>query len=129
MNRHARFARRASTVLVGLMCAGAWFASVGSATSSLPGLHVSSRFLRDQNGTRVALRGVNRSGTEYACVQGFGIFDGRSDEASVIAIASWHINFVRVLLNEDCWLGINGVKPAYSGQNYRQAILNYVALL
>ena len=62
-------------------------------------------------GQPVILRGVNRSGTEYACIQGLGIFDGPSDEASVRAIAAWHVNFVRVLLNEDCWLGINGVKP------------------
>jgi hypothetical protein len=36
---------------------------------------------------------------------------------------------VRVPLNEDCWLGINGVAPAYSGANYRTAIGNYVSLL
>jgi endoglucanase len=36
---------------------------------------------------------------------------------------------VRVLLNEDCWLGINGVKPALGGAAYRRAILRYVGLL
>ena len=61
--------------------------------------------------------------------EGFGIFDGPSDDASVRAIAAWHINFVRLLLNEDCWLAINGIKPAFSGQRYRQAIVNYVGLL
>ena len=75
------------------------------------------------------LRGVNRSGTEYACIQGFGIFDGPSGARSVAAIATWHVNFVRVPLNEDCWLGINGVRSAYSAVNYRRAILRYVALL
>ncbi|HLY35456.1 MAG TPA: cellulase family glycosylhydrolase [Candidatus Limnocylindria bacterium] len=80
-------------------------------------------------GQPVTLRGVNRSGTEYACIQGWGIFDGPNGAASVRAIASWHVNFVRVLVNEDCWLGINGVKPAYGAAAYRAAIVRYVALL
>ncbi len=32
-------------------------------------------------------------------------------------------------LNEDCWLGINGVNPAYAGPNYQQAIAGYVNYL
>jgi endoglucanase len=77
----------------------------------------------------VILRGVNRSGTEYACVQGWGISDGDMDQASVDAIKSWRANVVRMPLNEQCWLGINGVNPLYSGANYRTAIANYVTLL
>lgn len=73
--------------------------------------------------------GVNRSGTEYACAQGYGIFDGPSDAASIQAMASWHINTVRVPLNEDCWLGINGVNAAYSGANYQNAVAGYVSRL
>jgi hypothetical protein len=72
---------------------------------------------------------VIRSGTEYACIQGWGIFDGPSDFDSIQAIASWKTNAVRIPLNEDCWLGINQVKPAYAGRNYRQAIATYVNLL
>ncbi|MET8945753.1 cellulase family glycosylhydrolase [Streptomyces sp. NPDC004542] len=75
------------------------------------------------------LRGVNRSGAEFMCVQNRGIFDGPVDAASVQAIAKWKTNVVRVPLNEDCWLGINGVNSAYSGSNYRTAISNYVSLL
>jgi endoglucanase len=128
MNRKTRFARSFVTAAV-LCCLGGWFAGSAAGAGPLPGLHVSGRNLTDDNGNRVNLRGVNRSGTEYGCVQGFGIFDGPSDDASVAAIASWHINFVRVLLNEDCWLGINGVKPSLGGHSYRQAIVNYVGLL
>jgi hypothetical protein len=47
----------------------------------------------------------------------------------VATIASWHVNAVRVPLNEDCWLNINGVKPAYGGANYQNAIVNYVNTL
>ena len=33
-------------------------------------------------------------------------------------MASWHINSVTLGINQDCWLGINGVKAQYGGQNY-----------
>jgi len=93
------------------------------------GLHVSGNRLLDANGRVVRFHGVNRAGTEYACVQGWGIFDGPNSAASVKAIASWNVNLVRIPLNEHCWLGINGVKAQYAGANYRRAIVNYVRLL
>jgi len=68
-------------------------------------------------------------GTEYSCVHNAGIFDGPVDAASVSAMKSWGVNSVRVLLNEDCWLGINGVPAAYGGAAYQQAIRDYVGLL
>jgi endoglucanase len=77
----------------------------------------------------VVLHGVNRSGAEYACVQGWGFFDGPVDTQAVAAIAAWHVNAVRVPLNEDCWLAINGVKPQYAGAAYRRAIAGFVARL
>ncbi len=107
---------------------GASFTTAAAQAGSLASLHVSGRYLK-AGSKRLILRGVNRSGTEYSCVQGLGIFDGPSDAASVSAIASWHVNFVRVLLNEDCWLNINGIDPAFAGRHYRRAIVNYVNLL
>ena len=104
-------------------------AGIRSAQAQSLVLSVSGNHLVDVNQQPVRFLGVNLSGPEYACVQGWGIFDGPSDAASVQAIASWHVNAVRVLLNEDCWLGINGVSAAYSGSNYQQAIVNYVNLL
>jgi endoglucanase len=80
-------------------------------------------------GQPIQLRGVNRSGTEYACLHGWGVFDGRSDAGSVQAIASWNTNVVRIPLNEDCWLGINGVPAQDGGLNYQQAIQSYVRTL
>src|SRR6266480_195935 len=94
-----------------------------------PAVHVQGNRLVDSGGRPVRLRGVNRSGAEYACAQGWGIFDGPSDSASVSAIASWRTNVVRLPLNETCWLGINGLTPAYAGANYQQAIADYVTRL
>jgi hypothetical protein len=42
------------------------------------------------------------------------------------AIASWHMNLIRVPLNEDCWLGINGVEVG--GGTYQAAIAHEVEL-
>jgi hypothetical protein len=83
----------------------------------------------DTTGKPVVLHGVNRSGAEFACVQGKSIFDGPVDDASVAVIASWKANAVRVPLNEDCWLGLSNVLPQYAGATYQTAIKNYVNLL
>jgi len=99
------------------------------AAPAVTGLHVVGNQIVNGTGQPLRLLGVNRSGTEYQCVHGYGIFDGPSDAASVQAIAVWHTNAVRVPLNEDCWLGINGVNPAYAGAAYQQAIASYVGLL
>src|SRR3954447_15861695 len=118
----------AGGALVCLPGAGAIHIS-GQPVAALSGLMVTGNRITDASGTPVMLRGVNRSGTEYACQQGWGIFDGDSDLASVQAIASWRVNYVRVLINEDCWLNINGIDPLYAGANYQNAITGYVNLL
>ncbi len=99
------------------------------ATGAMSGLRVSGTAILNGSGRAVRLLGVDRAGTEYACIQNWGIFDGPSDDASVTAMAAWKINTVRVPLNEDCWLGINGAPAAYSGATYRQAIAAYVKVL
>jgi endoglucanase len=99
-------------------------------------LRVVGNHLVDSSSNTVRLLGVNRSGQEFKCIQqgtagslGWGIFDGPTDLASVQAIASWHANAVRVPLNEDCWLGINGVNPSYGGAAYQAAIAGYVSTI
>lgn len=101
-----------------------------SSSPGIPGaLRVSGSHLVNASGATVRLRGVNYSGAEYACIQGWGIWDGPSDDAMIAAIASWHANTVRVLLNEDCWLGINGVQSQYGGAVYQKAIGDFIAKL
>jgi hypothetical protein len=97
------------------------------ATTGAAGVRVQGNHLVGATGTPVRLLGVSRSGTEFMCVKGNGIFDGPSDAASIAAIAGWHTDAVRIPLNEDCWLGINGVNPSRSGRAYQQAIHQYVA--
>ncbi|MGW3354958.1 cellulase family glycosylhydrolase [Streptomyces bungoensis] len=92
-----------------------------------PALHVSGTKLVDAGGKARRLLGVNRSGGEFMCVQGRGIWDGPVDDAAVQAIADWKANAIRIPLNEECWLGLANVKPEYAGANYIAAVKELVA--
>lgn len=103
------------------------------AAAVLPtGLHVVGNQILDANGKVFTAHGVDRMGTEYACsTANAGVdFDGPVTQAAVSAMLSWDINSVRVPLNEDCWLGING-EPAngLSAAQYKTDIVNWVNLL
>lgn len=103
--------------------------STPSSSSQSLSVYVKGNKLYNQNNQPIQLRGVDRSGTEYACVQGWGMSDGPLSASSISYMKSWGINAVRVPLNEDCWLGINGVSAAYSGTAYQTVIKNYVNAL
>ncbi|MFI2203265.1 cellulase family glycosylhydrolase [Streptomyces sp. NPDC020192] len=92
-----------------------------------PALHVSGTKLVDASGATHRLLGVNRSGGEFMCVQGYGIWDGPVDDAAIKAIADWKANAVRIPLNEECWLGLSNIKPEYGGANYINAVKDLVA--
>ncbi|MDQ1375979.1 MAG: endoglucanase [Acidimicrobiaceae bacterium] len=119
-------------VVVSALLVAAGVAPVASAQAAAGVVvKVSGNKLVDGLGRPIRLLGVNRSGSEYARIQGWGIFDGPSDATSIAAIAAWHTNAVRVPLNEDCWLGINSTSAnqAQMGAVYRQAIRAYVQRL
>jgi endoglucanase len=80
----------------------------------------------NQDGATVQLHGVNQESTEYACYYGYAYASSPLDAADAAAIASWHANAVRIPLNEDCWLGINGLPGYGSAAGYQQAIEDYV---
>jgi hypothetical protein len=110
----------------------------GSAAAAGLSLRVVGSGLVDGAGAPVVLRGVNVSGTEFACIQGgtpssrgWSIYGGQplADPATFRAVAGWRANAVRVPLNEDCWLGINGVNPVFGGASYRAAIAAEVAAI
>ena len=97
-------------------------------------VHISGGDLVNSSGQQIRLLGVDLTGTENACIENGGFSWGdvntpTEDASTATAIASWHANAVRVPLNEDCWLGINGALAAYSGANYRTAIGNLVTAL
>lgn len=104
---------------------GAALASAGSA----PQLHVAGNQLVSADGQPVVLHGVDRSGSEFMCVQDHGIFDGPVSQASVNVMKAHGINAVRVPLNEACWNGDSYVKPAYAGARYQAAIKAFVKRL
>ena len=126
----------ASGGMGGMTTSGASDATTGAGTGGTSGtgggptgLHAVGNHIEDATGQTIVLHGVNRSGTEYKCIQSGGIFDGPSTDASVQAIAAWKVNAVRVPLNESCWLALNGSPAAYSGANYKAAIQAYVDVL
>src|SRR3954452_9946693 len=118
----ARFLR----IVLLAACLGA--VSSPTAASAL-GLSVSGNHLVDESGQAIRLLGVSRSGSEYACAEGYGFFDGPTGNRSIRAMKRWGINAVRLPLNPDCWLGIDGVKPALGGAAYQAAIDGFVARL
>jgi endoglucanase len=121
--KHGIRAAAAAIVCLAAVCASA---------NASAGLHVRGNQLL--YGTRgVQLRGVNRSGLEYACIQGWGFFDSPHPDqidspAMIAAMTSWDINVVRVPLNEDCWLGL-GVPNGRGGTAYRRIVQRYVHAL
>jgi hypothetical protein len=116
-----------------------------AATCALPSgsfsISVCGNKFENQAGHAVVLRGVNTEGTQYDCANaGAGFFDdstvvGANFTTEIAAMKAWGINIVRVNLNEECWLGINGVPSTTSalgldGYNaYANAMGNYVTAL
>src|SRR6202007_1283149 len=101
------------------------------------GLHVSGNHLLNSAGQVVRPLGVDRAGSEYMCDAAGDntVFDdgtnpdssGRTgaaldtafNAATISAFQSWKVNAVRIPLNEDCWLGINGYPAAsYTAATY-----------
>ncbi len=104
-------------------------ASKAASASVATGLHVVGNLIESGNGQVITPHGVDRMGGEYSCPGG-NTFDGPVDQTSVNAMLSWKVNIVRLPMNEDCWLGINGYPAGgLSTSQYHQAFINYVNLL
>jgi hypothetical protein len=80
-------------------------------------------------GDTIDLRGLNLSGAEYSCLSG-SFWDNPAGNQTTINHMrdDWHANSIRLPLNEECWLGINGAPPATSGANYRNTMGTFVNL-
>jgi len=103
-------------------------ASPSAATAATPlSISVTGNHFVNGAGQPVRLLGVDRPGTEYACEQGWGYSSGALDSADAAAIESWNANAVRIPLNEDCWLGINGQPSGgLTWSAYRRTVVDYV---
>jgi hypothetical protein len=128
--------RVSAAITLALLVAGAAWIVEAAGPGPTASLSVAGSRFVDAAGQGVRLLGVNRSGSEFECIQGgspgsrgWGLFDGPTDAASAAAIASWHVNAVRIPLNEDCWLGINGVDKRWGGQSYQDQVRQYVQTL
>ena len=117
-----------SAVVVGAVQTNARARAAGTI---ITGLHVVGNQLENGNNTPVVPHGVNHMGGEYSCISSGGhTFDGLVDQTSISAMLTWGITIVRVPLNEDCWLGINGQpSDGTTAAQYRQDVINYVNLL
>ena len=109
---------------------GNWtaFGSSESNTQVSAGPHVVGISLVTASGSPLRLVGV-ASGTEDRCLAGNGLSWGPTDSSEVRDIAAWGANAVRVPLNEDCWLGINGLPGNYSALQYQIWLKQWVAAI
>ena len=116
----------------------AWMLSDSSSRAAPVPLSIAIQGNHFVNGAGQAIRlvGANHPSAEYACVDGFGYNDGHQADADAATVASWHANAIRIPLNEDCWLGINGQPNSSQGPpqpltqaGYQKAVENYVSAL
>ena len=70
--------------------------------------------------------GVSGTGALFNCIGGHGIFDGATGAEYMAGMRSWGVQIVRVPMNEDCWLGVNGVPATMGGTAYQFALADYV---
>lgn len=102
-------------------------AGASSDSSAILAVHVKGNKLVNGSGERVRLLGVDANGTESACIHhrnrvGMGPLNAQEARA----IARWGADAVRVPLNEDCWLGINGLPFQSTSSRYRAGIKRWV---
>ncbi|HEY7933489.1 MAG TPA: cellulase family glycosylhydrolase [Solirubrobacteraceae bacterium] len=97
-------------------------------------LSISGNHFVNGSGETLQLVGVDRTSPEYACFYGYAYSNGPIDASDAGTIAAWHANAVRIPLNEDCWLGINGQpsnadspQPPLTQAGYQQAVEQYVS--
>src|ERR1700687_787724 len=107
-----------------------WYNIAATLCASCLSVHVAHNHLVDANGGDLQLRGVDFSGAQYVCTTNSNsVWDVPADERALDGMRAWHVTAVRIPLNEDCWLGINGLPVRYSASVYRDAIHRWVAQL
>ena len=72
---------------------------------------------------------INWPSFEYACQQGWGESADGATAGAASAMASWGITAVRIPLNQDCWLGVDGSPATGTTASYKQALSAWVSIL
>jgi hypothetical protein len=129
---------------------GGWITvtKIHAAAVSNAGLHVVGNTIENSSDQVFRPLGVDRGGSEYMCDSGSDntVFDNganpnaqgltgaaldtAAENQALTGFESWDVNTVRIPLNEDCWLGINGYPAAtYTSADYQQRIIDFVNLL
>ena len=86
--------------------------------------------LNSRTGAPLVIHAVNWPSFEYACQQGWGNSADGATAAAANAMVSWGINAVRVPLNQDCWLGVDGAPQSpITVAGYRAALTSWVSTL
>ena len=126
--------RRSRSPIVGVLAGGVLMVGVlvtlgATQAKAAPPLSitVSGNHFVNGAGATIRLLGADVPSTEYACDQGWGDASQPLTPTTADAIAAWHADAVRVPLNEDCWLGLNGQPSFGTEAGYRQAIESWVA--
>jgi hypothetical protein len=119
-----------------MLLAVLWLALPGAAGAAAPRLAVTGNDLVDKRTGEVFVpRGVNWPSFEYACHDGYGYSNSATPTsvgataAGAAAMVRWHINTVRIPLNQDCWLGEDGLPRFGTVRGYRAAVKRWVAKL
>ena len=119
--------RRAAIAAAAVLLLASILTTTPASPATALSIRVQGTALVDGDGKAVKLRGASRSGTEYKCQQNAGVFEGPVDQTAIEVMKSWNINFIRVPLNEHCWLGIPGNQ--FTGAAYQSAISDWVSRL
>jgi len=102
--------------------------SITITSASALSIQVSGNHLINQNGETVHLIGFGAMGSELTCVtsSSASFDDPNALTTTPRNMKAWGaaVNIARIPLNEDCWLGINGV--ARGGTAYQNDIIAFV---
>lgn len=102
--------------------------SAASSSAPVPRV-VGNRLLDSRSGTPWTAHAVNWPSFEYACQQGWGESAAGATAAAATVMASWGITAVRIPLNQDCWLGVDGAPATGTPASYRAALADWVSTL
>ncbi|MDQ2623449.1 MAG: glycoside hydrolase family 5 protein [Actinomycetota bacterium] len=119
------------TLIFGVLLLGG---ITGPASASTPVPRVDGNVIREATtGKEFIPHGVNWPSFEYACEQGWGHSNPGAGPATAEAMLEWNINTVRLPLNQDCWLGDDGlpasqpwILPRLTATGYRKAVESFV---